>query len=152
MALPPQTDDITEIALADVPADVTRVVMAQSPDFKMAEVLKKRRDGRIYYDVEGELPNGDEIEFDVLMTESGPKVVEIQRDILWGATPAPVRAVVDKANSDKLDVVRVIESKQAGSDTIIYEIFVDGFPATPRFEVSVTGDGPAELLTTPAKH
>ena len=95
-----QTDDVTEIALADVPADVTKVVMAQSPDFKMAEVLKKRRDGRIYYDVEGELPNGDEIEFDVLMTESGPKVVEIQRDILWGATPAPVRAVVDKANSD----------------------------------------------------
>ena len=49
------------------------------------------RDGRVYYDVEGELPGDVEIEFDVLMTEQGPKIVEIQRDIVWSVfrkTPA----------------------------------------------------------------
>ena len=64
--------DITEIALADVPASVNKVVAANSPDFTATEVLKKVRDGRVYFDVEGELPNGEEIEFDVLMTDNGP--------------------------------------------------------------------------------
>ena len=147
-----KTVEVLEVSLNDVPASVSDVVMANSPDFKIVEVLKKRRDGRVYYDVEGELPNGDEIEFDVLMTESGPKVVEIQRDIEWEVTPKNVQDVIGKANIDKLDIVRVIESQQAESDTIIYEIFVDGQSATPRFEVSVSGDAPAELLAEPAEH
>ena len=144
--------DITEIPLKDVPENISKLVMARSPNFKMAEVLKKRRDGRVYYDVEGELPNGDEIEFDVLMTENGPKVVEIQRDISWETTPQSVHNVVGKANSNNLKVVRVIESKQADSDTIIYEVFVEGQTAKPKFEVSVSSNSPAKLLTTPAQH
>lgn len=146
------TDEITEIPLQEVPASVSAVVKAQSAEFKMVEVLRKGRDGRIYYDVEGKLPNGDEIEFDVLMTKDGPKVVEIQRDILWRATPGPVRKTVAKANTEKQKVVRVIESKQADTDIIIYEIFIAGYPAKPRFEVSVDGDGPAKRLETPWKH
>lgn len=145
-------DDVSEIALKDVPANVSELVMTRSPDFTMLEVLKKRREGRVYYDVEGELPNGDEIEFDILMTDNGPKVVEIQRDIPWRATPQSVRDIVAKANPNNLKLVRVIESKQADSDTIIYEVFVEGQAAKPRFEVSVSGDSPAKLLTTPAKH
>jgi len=148
----PQTDDTIEVSLKDVPKNVSKVVMAQSPDFKMVEVLKKRRSDRIYYDVEGELPNGDEIEFDVLITENGPKIVEIQRDIAWTVTPQSVQDVVGEANSDNLDVVRIIESKQVGSDTIIYEIFVLGQAAKPRFEVSVSSGGPARLLDIPAEH
>ena len=141
-----------EIELTAVPANVSKVVMAASPDFKMAEVVKKVRDGRTYYDVEGELPSGEEIEFDVLMTDKGPKVVEIQRDIALKAAPRPVRRAVRKANTKKLKVVRVIESKQAESNEIVYEIFVDGKPETPYFEVSRTGKGPAEVLTKPSKH
>ena len=146
------TDDVMEIALKDVPVNVSEVVMARAPDFKMVEVLKKRREDRIYYDVEGELPNGDEIEFDVLMTENGPKVVEIQRDIVWEATPQSVHVIVDKANTDNLEVVRVIESKQADSDIIIYEVFVEGQSKRPRFEVSVAEGVPAKLLKKPAIH
>ena len=140
----PSADEITEIALSDVPADVRSVVMSASPDFEMEEVVKKVRDGRTYFDVEGELPNGDEIEFDVLMTDSGPEIVEIQRDLLLTAVPKPVRDVLDEGNSDDLKVVRVIESRQAGGDIIIYEFFVDGHPSDPRFEVSVSGDNPPQ--------
>lgn len=145
-------DDVVKIQLTDVPTNITDVVMSMSPGFKMVEVLKKRREGRVYYDVEGELPNGEEIEFDVLMTAHGPKVVEIQRDILWAAVPQSARDVVAKANSDNLDIVRVIESKQADADIIIYEIFVAKKPARPRFEVSVSSGAPAKLLDTPWEH
>lgn len=145
-------DDIAEIQLSDVPAAISNLVLATSPDFQMTEVLKKRREGRVYYDVEGELPNGDEIEFDILMMETGPKIVEIQRDIAWATTPQPVKNVVAKANSNALEIARVIESKQADSDTIIYEVFVVGHTAKPRFEVSVSKDTLPQLLDTPWKH
>ena len=143
---------ITEVKLSDVPLDVMAVVMSASPDFKMVEVVKKIRDGRTYFDVEGELPNGDEIEFDVLMTNSGPEIVEIQRDLPLKDVPKPVRDVLNVANFDSLRVVRVIESKQADGDTIIFEFFVADDPSDPRFEVSTSGGEPAKLLSTRWKH
>lgn len=145
-------DETVEVMLKDVPADVKNVVMSMSPDFEMVEVLKKRREGRTYFDVEGELPNGNEIEFDILITDDGPKIVEIQRDIRWKTVPKAAKKIVRKANADKAKIVRVIESKQAEADMIIYEIFVEGHPSTPRFEVSVTDGGSPVLLDTPWKH
>jgi len=145
-------DEITEIALNEVPMDVRTVVMTTSPEFNMVEVVKKLRDGRTYFDVEGELPNGDEIEFDVLITVEGPQIVEIQRDLLLEDVPQPIRDVLDTGNTDKLKVVRVIESRQADGDTIIYEFFVADQPSDPRFEVSVLGDNPPKLLKTRWKH
>jgi len=147
-----RTEETTQVQLKDVPEDVKNVVMSMSPKFEMVEVLKKQRDGRTYFDVEGELPSGKEIEFDVLMTDDGPKVVEVQRDITWKAVPRGAKRVVRKANTDKDKIVRVIESKQADTGTIIYEIFIEGHPEKPRFEVSVAGNLPAELLDTPWKH
>ena len=142
--------EVTEIALGDIPQSVRDVVSAARPDFETSEVLKKVRDGRVYYDVEGELPNGDEIEFDVLMTESGPEIVEIQRDLDWEAVPLMARAAVEDVNTDGLAVVRIIESRQT-DESIIYEIFVDGHPSDPRFEVRVK-DGTAKVLPTRWKH
>ena len=78
----------TEVSLSDVPQSVKDVVKAARADFQMSEVLKKVRDGRVYYDVEGELPGDVEIEFDVLMTEQGPKIVEIQSCLLY-TSPSP---------------------------------------------------------------
>lgn len=144
------TTEVTEIALANVPTDVVDLVKAASPDFEMSEVLRKRRDGRTYFDLEGELANGDEIEFDVLITDSGPQIVEVQRDIEWKEVPKKVRKITNKANSEKLDVVRIIESKQT-DDSIIYEIFVEGQKSNPKFEVQVS-DGKAKLLTQRAIH
>jgi len=100
--------EVTEVALADVPQTVNAVVSAARAEFTAKEVLKKVRDGRVYYDVEGELPNGDEIEFDVLMTESGPEIVEIQRDLNWGDVPLNAKAEVAKGNVEGLEVVRLI--------------------------------------------
>jgi len=108
-----------EIALNDVPVDVRNLVMAASPKFTMVEVVKKHRDGRIYFDVEGELPNGNEIEFDILITDDGPKIVEIQRDIRWKTVPKAAKKIVRKANADKAKIVRVIESKQAEADMTV---------------------------------
>ena len=144
------TDEVTEIALPDVPKSVSDVVMAARDDFTMTEVLKKVRDGRVYYDVEGELPGGAEIEFDVLMTSDGPQIVEVQRDIAVADLPVDVRRLVDGANKDALNLVRVIESTQTDS-SIIYEVFVDGQKSDPRFEVQVT-EGVSKLLTSRWEH
>ena len=143
-------DVVTEIALSDVPQSVQAVVTAARADFTMTEVLKKERGERVYYDVEGELASGEEIEFDVLMTEAGPQIVEIQRDILWAQVPAGARALVDGANKDGADIVRVIESRQT-DDSIIYEIFIAGHKSDPRFEVQVK-DGKATLLPERWEH
>ena len=140
----------TEIALSDVPQSVSDVVMAARGDFEMAEVLKKVRDGRTYYDVEGEVSGGIEIEFDVLMTEHGPKIVEIQRDLVWNDVPQKARNVVDVANTGNLEIVRVIESVQT-DDSIIYEVFVAGHSDGPRFEVQ-TKDAQVKLLPERWKH
>jgi len=142
--------EVTEVALSDVPQTVNTIVSAARPDFEATEVLKKVRDGRVYYDVEGELPNGDEIEFDVLMTESGPEIVEIQRDLNWGDVPLNARSEVSKGNAEGLEIVRVIESIQT-DDSIIYEFFVEGHPSDPRLEVRVV-DNVAKLLPTRWKH
>jgi len=133
--------EITKVQLSEVPKNVGAV-----------EVLKKVRDGRVYYDVEGELPNGEEIEFDVLMTTDGPEIVEIQRDLSWSDVPQQVRSVVNDANEDNLKIARIIESAQADGFTIIYEIFVANEPADPRFEVSFTDTNQAKLLSTRWKH
>jgi len=151
-AEPPRasTSENTEIALSDVPQSVSEVVMAARSDFKMSEVVKKVRDGRVYYDVEGELPGGEEIEFDVLMTEQGPQIVEIQRDIAFEAVPQKAREITEKANKDNLEIVRVIESIQT-DNSIIYEVFVADHPGDPRFEVHVQG-GKAKLLAARWEH
>ena len=140
----------TEVALSDVPQAVKDVVTAARGDFQMAEVLKKVRDGRVYYDVEGEVSGGVEIEFDVLMTEQGPKIVEIQRDLAWADVPLSARHVVDEANKDTLEIVRIIESLQT-DQSIIYEVFVAGQSDGPRFEVQAK-DGQVKLLPERWKH
>ena len=148
----PAADNNVEINLNDVPANISDLVTQYSPEFTMAEVVKKTRGGRTYFDVEGELAGGEEIEFDILMTGNGPKIVEIQRDITWDMVPQDSRAVVMTANSDSREIVRVIESKQAGTDRIIYEIFIDGKPSEPHFEVSVEGSNAPELLKSRWEH
>ena len=140
----------TEVALSDVPQSVKDVVKAARADFQMSEVLKKVRDGRVYYDVEGELPGDVEIEFDVLMTEQGPKIVEIQRDIVWSDVPSNARKVVDVANKGNLEIVRIIESVQT-DNSIIYEVFVAGHSDGPRFEVQAKA-GEVHLLPERWKH
>ena len=127
------------------PADVAAAVRKAMPQMTISEAELKERDGRRYYDVEGRLPDGSEIELDMLQTPAGWEVVEIQRDIVWSTAPAPVRAAAGRA-----EPVRVIESKQTDG-TVIYELFAQGQPKDPALEVKWK-DGKAELLTSRWPH
>lgn len=128
-----------------VPPEVAAAVKAASPQMTIAEAEMKQREGRRYYDVEGTLPDGSEIELDLLQTPQGWQVVEIQRDIAWMTAPAPVVAAAGKAAP-----VRVIESKQTDG-SIVYELFAEGKPDAPSLEV-MWKDGQAKVLTETWPH
>jgi len=140
---PPATK-ITATAAVDLPAEVRAAVARARADLTVLEAELKEREGRRYYDVEGRLPDGSDLELDLLETPQGWRVVEIQRDIVWSATPDPVRAAAATARAG-FRPVRVIESRQADGSAVIYELFADSQPTTPALEVRVE-DGRTEVL------
>jgi hypothetical protein len=74
------------------------------------------------YEVTGTLPNGYEIEIDMVRSNGVWTVVEIQRDIVWSSVPEPVRATAVAA-PDSFEPVRVIESTQTVDGSVVYELF-----------------------------
>lgn len=140
----PQDVVITELAPGDLPTQVSAAIAAERPDFTAQEVLKKVRDGRTYYDVEGELPDGSELEFDVLMDGDAAQIVEIQRDLDWADVPPEARDVALTASGGAVPV-RTIESTQTDG-AVIYEFFAADEPKDPAYEVRVHG-GTVELLS-----
>jgi len=129
-----------KVSVADIPPAVAAAVNAAQPGIIITQAELKEREGRRYYDVEGEV-NGAEIELDLLETGETWTVVEIQRDIAWADAPANVRAAAGNVSP-----VRVIESKQAADGSIIYELFAEGKPAEPSLEVMLK-DGEAKVLS-----
>ena len=148
LAAVPETR-ITKVAGADLPPAVVAVVQKAAPGLRIVEAELKEREDRRYFDVEGVLPDGAEIEFDLLETKGGWKIVETQRDIAWTATPQPVRDAAVKA-APKVAPVRVIESTQ-NDGMVIYELFAAGQPKTPAIEVSWKG-GEAKVLAEAWPH
>ena len=140
---------ITPVAAADLPPAVVALVTAAAPGLKIKAAEFKEREDRRYYDVEGLLPDGAEIEFDLLQTGETWKIVETQRDIAWTATPQPVRDAAVKA-VPKIAPVRVIESTEDDGQ-VIYELFAEGQPKAPSLEVSWKG-GKAKVLTEAWPH
>ena len=140
---------ITPTVAADIPEAVRAVVLAARPGMVIIEAELKERENRRYYDVEGTL-NGAGIELDLLETPRGWEVVEIQRDIPWSSAPAAVRAAAEGSRSG-FTPVRVIESTQTEDGAIIYELFADGQPATPVFEVRAA-NGRTDVLTEAWPH
>lgn len=128
---------------AQPPPEVVAAVKAAEPRMTITDAELKEREGRRYYDVEGELPGGEEIELDLLETPAGWQVVEVQRDVAWAATPSAVRAEAAKAWKGP-DPVRVIESRQTDG-AVIYELFATGAPERPALEVALR-DGQAKVL------
>ena len=137
------------VAASTIPAEVVAVAKAAQPTMTIVEAELKERDGRRYYDVEGTLPGGAEIELDLLQTSQGWEVVETQRDIAWIDAPALVQAAA-AASTKGVAPVRVIESKQ-NDGMIIYELFAPGQPKTPAVEISWR-DGVAKVLTETWPH
>ena len=134
-----------KVAAAQLPAAVVAVVTAAAPGLTITEAELKEREGRRYYDVEGKLADGSELELDLLETPQGWSVVEVQRDIAWTTAPKPVRDAAAPAWKAPAPPVRVIESKQ-NDGQIIYELFSAGKPQTPALEVAFK-DGAARVLT-----
>ncbi|MBA4339722.1 MAG: hypothetical protein C0421_12855 [Hyphomonas sp.] len=134
---------ITDLSSDDLPGNVRALAEGAAEGFLVSEAQKKVREGRIYYDVEGSLPDGSEIEFDILMTVQGPEIVEIQRDMPWAEVPASVRAAAE-ASAPGMLPARVIESRQPDG-AVIYELFAPGAPADPAMEVSLMGGAAAVL-------
>ena len=139
------TSGKTEVALADVPADVLAVARTARPGFTPTSAEAETRDGRHYYDVEGRLADGAEIEFDIMAEDGRWRVVEIQRDIAFAAAPEAVRAAA-AAHDSAFVPGRVIESTQADG-LVIYELFgpAGGDPHGRKVEIKWDGSR-AEVL------
>jgi len=55
----------TEIAVTDVPANIIRIVQNALPGITLSEAEKEIKDGRVIYELEGELINGKEYEIKI---------------------------------------------------------------------------------------
>lgn len=148
LAAGPATN-ISEVAPAALPPELAALVERTIPGMIVAEVERKAREGRVYFDVEGKRSDGSEVELDVLEEGGAYRVVEIQRDIAWNEAPAPVTAAA-RAARGYFEPERVIESRQTDGTTI-YELFAPGRPDEPAMEVRLR-DGKAELLTERWEH
>ncbi len=129
-----------------VSADVAAAVSAAVPDITI--VGGELNASGNQFEVTGTLPNGDEVEVDMVQSNGAWTVDEVQRDIEWSTVPEPVRAAA-AAVPDSFEPVRVIESTQAADGSIVYELFratEDGTPARgPAVEVR-WHEGSAEVL------
>lgn len=144
-ALPPGPETrITSLPPADLPPALAALVQQTVPGMTVAEVERKEREDRVYYDVEGTRPDGSEVELDIQQTGDRFEVVEIQRDVAFGDMPTAAQTVA-RAATGAFAPVRIIESGQTDG-SVIYELFAAGQPAEPAMEVRVR-DGKAEVLT-----
>ena len=136
----------TEEAVAPVPADIAALVSAAVPDITITGGELNAAGNQ--FEVAGTLPNGDEVEVDLVQSNGAWAVDEVQRDILWSDAPEPVRAAAAAA-PDSFEPVRVIESTQAADGSIVYELFramEDGSPSRgPAMEVR-WHEGSAEVM------
>jgi hypothetical protein len=147
-----KTSGKEQTALAAVPKEVLDAARSAQPTMSFTEAEAEVRDGRNYYDLGGRLPDGSEIELDLLQERNGWIVVETQRDIAFASAPEPVRAASLQADPT-FAPARVIESRQ-NDGVVIYEVF--GPPPTgggdPR-KIEIKFDGnKAELLTKEWAH
>jgi hypothetical protein len=140
---------ITPVAAADLPPAVAAAVKAAAPGLVIKAAELKERESRRYFDVEGVLPDGAEIEFDLLEKNGRWEIVETQRDIAWVSAPQPVHDAAARS-APGVTPARVIESTQ-NDGQVIYELFAEGQPKTPALEVSWR-NGKARVLTEAWPH
>ncbi|QAY76061.1 hypothetical protein [Sphingosinicella sp. BN140058] len=134
-----------EVALRDVPPAVLAAARAARPSFTPVEAEAETREGRRYFDVEGTLADGSEIEFDIMEEGGRWRVVETQRDIGFDVAPVAVRRAA-AAHDAAFTPNRVIESSQADG-LVIYELFgaESGDPRGRKIEIKWDGKT-AEVL------
>lgn len=139
-----------ELALADIPKEVLAVVKQARPNAKVTGAEKEFKHGKTYIDVEATDEKGAEVEFDMLLTDKGWKIAEVQRDLEFKAVPKAVSESL-LAKHPGAKPARVIESDQ-GDGVIIYEFFLVGADKSERkLEIKFEG-GKAQLLEKEWKH
>ena len=136
------TSGKTDVPLAEVPAPVLDAARAAQAGVTITEAEAETRDGRRYFDIGGTLPDGGDVEFDIMEEAGTWRVVETQRDIAFATTPEAVRA----AHTAGFTPGRVIESTQADG-IVIFELFgeANGDPEGRKVEIKWDGQR-AELL------
>ena len=118
---PPASETTPPQAAAPaVPQEIAAVVSAAAPGITITNGELDATNSE--YEVVGTTPDGDEIEFDLVQSNGAWTVLEIQRDVPWSSVPEPVRAAASAAPKS-FEPVRVIESKQPGDGSVIYELF-----------------------------
>ena len=129
---------------AELPDEVRAAALAARPDLDITETEYEEREGRRYFDVGGVLPDGTEIELDMMLDDGEWIVVEVQRDIGVDALPAAVAGTLGSELPD-WQPDRIIESDQ-GDGVVIYEFFGEG-PDGSRIKHEIRfAAGEAELL------
>jgi hypothetical protein len=124
---PPASDTTpAEAPPSGVPAEIAAVASAAAPGI----TITNGEPGNNDYEVTGTMPNGEEVELDLVQSNGAWTVLEIQQDVAWSSVPEPVRAAAAAA-PNAFEPVRVIESTQAADGSVVYELF------------SETGGGPA---------
>ena len=146
-----ETSGKAKTGLDDVPAEVLAAAKAAQPTMTFTEAESEVREGRNYYDVGGRLPDGSEVELDMLQEPTGWTVVETQRDIAFATTPKPVQAAIGGADP-AFRPDRVIESRQ-NDGIVIYELFGPAREGAEPRKVEIKFDGRrAEILTKEWAH
>lgn len=145
------TSGKTEVAIAEVPSDVLAAASQRVADLKLTEAETELRNGVRYYDLGGSLPDGSEMELDIMQDGASWRVVETQRDLDFTAVPRPV-ADAALASDPGLKPTRVIESRQEDG-LVIYELFSPAGSDPVGAKKEVRWDGKrAEVLTSEWVH
>ena len=145
------TSGKSDVPLAQVPAEVLATATAARAGFTAQEAEREIREDREYYDIEGKLADGTEVEFDIMRDGAGWKVVEVQRDIAFEAAPKQVRESA-AATAPGFVPTRVIESSQSDG-VVIYELFGPEASDPQGKKIEVKWDGrSAEVLTREWAH
>lgn len=144
---PPESETTQPGAAASVvPANVAALATAAAPGITITG--GELNAGNDQYEVTGTLPNGDEVELDMVQSNGAWTVLEIQRDIAWSTVPEAVRAEAAAA-PDSFEPTRVIESTQAADGSVVYELFrtagAGGPSGGPAMEVR-WHEGTAEVI------
>ena len=109
-----------QAAPSAVPAEIAAVASAATPGITITSGELDAANNE--YEVTGTMPNGDEIELDLVQSNGTWTVLEIQRDVAWSSVPEPVRAAAAAA-PNPFEPVRVIESRQAEDGSVVFELF-----------------------------
>jgi hypothetical protein len=130
---PPANETSETAAPPAIDPVIEAVVLATRPDVIITGGELDAEDGE--YEVSGTLPNGEEIEFDLMQADGVWRVTQIQRDVPWETAPEPVRAAFD-GSPRAFAPVRVIESTDPVDGTIYYQLFsADDRPGHPSEQV-----------------